>query len=52
MVACDELQVSVEPLPTATTVGVAVNCAVGGAFTVMLTLAVWLVPPGPVQVSE
>jgi hypothetical protein len=39
-VACAELQVSVDPLPTGTAVGVAVNCAVGSAFTVMATLAV------------
>jgi hypothetical protein len=50
-VAWVELQVSVEALPAGTTVGAAVNCAVGSAFTVMTTLAVWLVPPGPVQVS-
>jgi hypothetical protein len=39
-VAWAELQVSVDPLPTGTVVGVAVNCAVGSGFTAMLTLAV------------
>jgi len=39
-VACAELQVNVDALPTGTAVGVAVNCAVGSAFTVMAMLAV------------
>jgi hypothetical protein len=47
-----ELQLRVAPLPIGTSVGVAINCALGGAFTVMATLAAWLVPPGPEQVSE
>jgi hypothetical protein len=51
-VACDELQLSVELLPNGTAVGLAVNRAVGTAFTVMATLTVGLVPPGPVQESE
>jgi hypothetical protein len=38
--ACAELQVSVDPLPKGTAVGVAVNCAVGSAFTVTVMLAV------------
>lgn len=40
VVACDESQVSIDPVPTGTAVGVAINCAVGSAFTVMATLAV------------
>jgi hypothetical protein len=28
------------------------SCAVGGALTVIVTVAGLLVPPGPVQVSE
>jgi hypothetical protein len=51
-VACDESQVRIDAVPAGTAIGVAVNCTVGSAFTVMATLAVWLVPPGPVQVSE
>jgi hypothetical protein len=51
-VAPTELQVSVEPLPMATFSGDAASCAVGGAFTAMVTLAVWLVPPGPEQLRE
>jgi hypothetical protein len=39
VLACAELQVSVDPLPTGTELGVAVNCAVGSAFTVMVMLA-------------
>jgi hypothetical protein len=51
-VACDESHVNIDPPPTSTAIGAAVNCAVGIAFTVMATLAVWLLPPGPVHVSE
>jgi hypothetical protein len=53
-VALVELQVSVEVPPLAIVVGFASNVAVatGGAVTATMTVAAWLTPPGPVQVSE
>jgi len=47
-----ELHVSMEALPVATSVGIAINCAFGGAFTVIAMVDVSLVPPGPVHTSE
>jgi hypothetical protein len=47
-----ELHVNVELPPTATAAGVAARVTVGTGITVMATVTVWLVPPGPVQVSE
>jgi hypothetical protein len=51
-VALVELQVSVEALPAATMVGLAVSVAVGTGFTVIAVVAAALVPPGPVQLNE
>jgi hypothetical protein len=51
-VAWAELQVSVDVLPAATTVGFAASCTVGSALTVIVMVAGGLVPPGPMQVSE
>jgi hypothetical protein len=51
-VAWAELQVSVEVLPAATTVGFAASCTVGSVLTVIVMVAGGLVPPGPMQVSE
>jgi hypothetical protein len=45
-----ELQVSCDALPGVTAIGLAVRIAVGVTSTV--ALAMLLVPPGPVQVSE
>jgi hypothetical protein len=47
-----ELHVSMDVFPAGTAVGIAVNCALGAAFTVIATVEIWLVPPGPVQMSE
>jgi len=47
-----EFHVNVELPPTATATGAAARVTVGMGITVIATLAVWLVPPGPVQVSE
>ena len=49
-VALLELQVSVEEPPLGTTVGYALNVASG--ITLPTTVAVPLVPPGPLQASE
>jgi hypothetical protein len=49
-VALVELHVSVEAPPLATTVGYAVNVAMGTTLTVAVTVP--LVPPAPLQVSE
>jgi hypothetical protein len=49
-VALLELQVSVEEPPLGTTVGYALNVASG--ITPTTTVAVLLVPPGPLQASE
>jgi hypothetical protein len=51
-VALVELHVSVEAPPEATVVGFAVNVAVGTGATVIVVVAMLLVPPGPVQVNE
>jgi hypothetical protein len=50
-VACVELHASVDSLPAGTTLGFAASCAVGRALTMMASVAVWLVPPGPEHVS-
>jgi hypothetical protein len=50
-VACAELHVSVVSLPAGMTLGVAVSCAVGSALTMIASVTVWLVPPGPEHVS-
>jgi hypothetical protein len=47
-----ELQVSVELLPPATEVGLAVSVAVGTGAMVTVADAVVLVPPAPVHISE
>ena len=47
-----ELQVSVDAAPLATDVGFAVNATVGAGTTVTVVVAVLLVPPVPLQVSE
>jgi hypothetical protein len=49
-VALVELQDNVEELPLGTTVGYAVSVASG--ITLTTTVAVLLVPPGPLQTSE
>ena len=49
-VALVELQVNVEEPPLGTTVGYALNVASG--ITPTMTVAVLLVPPGPLQASE
>jgi hypothetical protein len=49
-VALVELQVNVEEPPLGTTVGYAVTVANG--ITPTTTVAVLLVPPGPMQASE
>jgi hypothetical protein len=46
-----ELHVNVELPPKATAAGAAVRVTVGTGFTVTVTVAGELVPPGPVQVS-
>ena len=51
-VALVEFHVSVEVPPGATLVGFALKVAVGMGRTVTVTVAVGLVPPGPVQVRE
>lgn len=50
-VACAELHERVDSLPAGMTSGFAVSCAVGSALTMMVSVAAWLVPPGPEQVS-
>ena len=51
-VAFVELHVSVELLPLAIDVGIAVRVTVAGGTTVMIAVAAVLEPPTPVQVSE
>jgi hypothetical protein len=50
-VACAELHVSVESLPSGITLGLAVSCTVGNALTTMASVAGSLVPAGPEHVS-
>jgi hypothetical protein len=50
-VAFEELQVSVEALPSATEIGFAARVTVAVPRTVTVTVATLLVPPAPLQVS-
>lgn len=50
-VACAELHESVDAPPAGISLGLAVSWTVGSALTMMSSVAVWLVPPGPVHVS-
>ena len=47
-----EFQLNTELPPAATFMGAAASDTVGSASTEMAMLAFWLMPPGPVQVSE
>jgi hypothetical protein len=47
-----ELHVSVEALPLATDVGLAIRMTAGAGTTVTVALAILLVPPAPVQINE
>jgi hypothetical protein len=51
-VALVEVQVRMEVPPGTTSVGVAVSATVGRGFTVTVTVAAALIPPGPVHVNE
>jgi hypothetical protein len=47
-----EVHVSVEALPLATDVGLAIRMTVGAGTTVTVALAILLAPPAPVQINE
>ena len=50
--ALADVQLKVEAPPAGTAGGAAANCAVGSGLTVIVTLAAWLVPPGPLHANE